>query len=556
MGFQWQATCKDCGVTFGYSDDSKILSEQRGQSPPERCPACRARHNRLTAVMGSSYFQPRLRAGFNATNLTPGLLGKLDHPPRKHEQIQIPSSFKPEMYGVSTENAKDVFKWFSEKTHQVVVVEGPTGSGKSTALPYYLLNPPDAVRSQFRPDLFTRDGQIVVTQPRIQAARRLSIHVGEDLYGTSIGAGFDVGFRYKNNPCSDWRCKLVYMTDGTLINWIVTSQLDSVSTIIIDEAHERSLNIDLILMLLKQRLAQYPHLKLIIASATIDTAMFRDYYNRGLPADSPTAAIVSFNEKRKHSITSYSADKLADKDMCPMPFWKDLKNDYMNNINKMPEYAARTAVQLLTNIENGKVYFEEEDDEDNSSRGDMLIFMHGEKAILDTVTYINDYVINNPLLANRVIALPLYAKLPQEEQDKALKNKKDITSIDFTDKIRVVVTTNVAETSLTVNGVRYVIDTGLKFEEEWKSVDSKKAVTCKMQSKAGCKQRHGRAGRETNGAAFWMYTQEQFDCFEEFSLPQVERTSLETLILSAKAAGIDDLNELQFLEEMHCEDDL
>ena len=128
------------------------------------------------------------------------------------------------------------------------------------------------------PQIFTRNGQILVTQPRIQAARNIPAYVAKVMHGSSIGAGFDVGFRHSNAPASDWRCKLVYVTDGTLINWIVTGQISNLSVIMIDEAHERSLNIDLILGLLKKLLPRYPHIKLVIASATIDHEKFIQYY--------------------------------------------------------------------------------------------------------------------------------------------------------------------------------------------------------------------------------------------------------------------------------------
>src|SRR5207245_792691 len=110
-----------------------------------------------------------------------------------------------------------------------------------------------------------------VTQPRIQATARIPMFVAERLHGSSLGPGFDVGYRHSNMPATDRRNKLVYLTDGTLINWILSGQIGNLSVIMIDEAHERSLNIDLILGLLKAHLPRYPHLKLIVASATIDS---------------------------------------------------------------------------------------------------------------------------------------------------------------------------------------------------------------------------------------------------------------------------------------------
>ena len=172
---------------------------------------------------------------------------------------------------MSDDDIRNIFQWFDNSNHQVAVVVGPTGSGKSTVLPYRLINPPLGIPE----DRFTRYGQVLITQPRIQATRNIPAFVAKDLYGSSIGSGFDVGFRYKNNPYSDWRNRLVYATDGTLINWIASGQIANLSVIMIDEAHERSLNIDLILGLLKKLLPRYPHLKLIVASATIDFGPLR-----------------------------------------------------------------------------------------------------------------------------------------------------------------------------------------------------------------------------------------------------------------------------------------
>ena len=298
MAKEWTVACKECGKPFGYSDYSYKVGANVGHSRPERCPDCRKIHNRQTAAMGLAYYDLKPRKGADTINLQAGHLGAITHPPREHKSHLIEGKFDPNEFGVSVDDIKTLFDWLSHPEHQVAIVVGPTGSGKSTALPYYMISPPEG----YSEDLFTRNGQIVITQPRIQATRNTPGFV-KDLFGSSIGSGFDIGFRYSNHPYSDWRNRLVYLTDGSLINWIVSGQISKLSVIMIDEAHERSLNIDLILGLLKKLLPRYPHLKLIIASATIDSDLFANYFGRD------KTKIVEFQGKRKHNVQEHYADE-------------------------------------------------------------------------------------------------------------------------------------------------------------------------------------------------------------------------------------------------------
>ena len=245
----------------------------RGLSRPEKCPERRKKHARESFSIGIPQIKIR-PLGKRRPNkeLTPGRLGRLSHPERIHEKVHREAKFgRPDVhidFGITDDDIHLLIEKLN--THQVAVVVGPTGSGKSTFLPYRLMVPPHGLAR----DIFTRYGQIVVTQPRIQATRNIAGFVARDLHGSSLGAGFDVGFRHSGEPASDWRNKLVFVTDGTLINWIVSGQISNLSVIMIDEAHERSLNIDLILGLLKRQLPRFPHLKLIIASATINAELF------------------------------------------------------------------------------------------------------------------------------------------------------------------------------------------------------------------------------------------------------------------------------------------
>ncbi|NMC34716.1 MAG: hypothetical protein GYA36_20015 [Veillonellaceae bacterium] len=511
MAKQWTVRCKDCGEEFGYSDWSNQISAERGQSRPERCPECRKKHNRQIGLMGLSYFNLKPRSNSDTSHLHPGQLGALSHPQREHTAIEIPSGFDPNKFGVTDDDIRAIFDWLSDPKHQVAVVVGPTGSGKSTALPFRLIHPPKGIPE----DRFTRYGQILITQPRIQATRNIPAYVAKDLYGSSLGSGFDIGFRYKNNPYSDWRNRLVYATDGTLINWIVDGKIANLSVIMIDEAHERSLNIDLILGLLKKLLPRYPHLKLIVASATIDSGLFINYF--GIE----TAKLIEFKGMRKYNVDTY--------------FFEESEKLPYDNLPKLlrniPNEVAKKVVWLLDEIANS-----------NKPSGDILAFLQGEKPIEQAVTLIRQAVKGNEKLSN-VDVFPLYTTLPQIEQDKALKKKPDPS------RRRVVVTTNVAETSLTVEDIVYVVDSGLINEAQWDAVSETKQVVTVRHSQAGCKQRWGRGGRVRDGQAYCLYTESQFNnLFPEFTTPQIQRSDLEPVILAAKAAGIDDLTTFDWIQ--------
>lgn len=515
MAKEWKVKCKDCPKVFGYSDYSYLKGEEKGQSRPERCPECRQKHNRQTGAMGIAYYNLKKIKNTDVSSIMPGQLGKLDHPKRPHTAKQIPSNYDPEKFGVTDENVKEVFQWLKPVNHQVAIVWGPTGSGKSTVFPYRLLFPPsdpDIDREQF-----TRYGQIVVTQPRIQATRNIPAFVAESLYGSNLGAGYDIGFRYREHPYSDWRNRLVYVTDGTLINWISSGQISNLSTIIIDEAHERSLNIDLILGLLKRLLPRYPHLKLIIASATINSNLFLEYFG------TDTAKVIYFEEKRKHNVQEYYQDP-------------NHKLPYENIAllrRCISKELATKVISLLKEIQMGK-----------RNPGDILGFLHGEKPIEEAVLYIRQAIISENILGKKVDVYPLYTSLPQELQNKALLEKPDAS------RYRVVITTNVAETSLTVEGIVYVVDSGLINQDKWSPDCQSKQVETVLHSKAGCQQRWGRAGRIKDGEAFGLYTKDQFkNLFLDYSKAQIERSALDQVILTAKAAGIDDFENFEWIEK-------
>jgi len=483
-----------------------------------------------------------------------------------------------------------------------------------------MVPPVEVNDSQF----LTRKGQIVITQPRVQATRGIPKFVAEQLHGSSLGPGFDVGFKHHNAAETDRRNQLVFVTDGTLINWIINEQLGSFSLIMIDEAHERSLNIDLILGLLKTRLPRYPHLKLIIASATIAAGEFIDYF--GGP------------EKVGHLVFGGIAKPVEDH------FSSRSILDYDNLVKKparaIDEVVAKAVTDKVFELLNEIVRI------GPTAEGDILAFLHSENSIDLASEQIKERIQKERSLSETEV-FKLYRSLPQPEQDKVLMNKaqviggkiihflrqrrkeksseipamlalvldartangiieviretgekekdsdlihlsidvahEDLTSGElaqlnrklssasgpylliatykahaqyrfspnkgrvFEDR-RVIISTNVAETSLTVDGVVYVVDSGIIKQTTWDPKTLTQRLVSKRHSQAGCKQRRGRAGRIRAGHAYYLYTAEQFEKFEEHTLPEIKRAPLEAVVLSAKAAGVADINSFPWFQ--------
>jgi hypothetical protein len=299
MAKEWEVLCKKCGKEkVRYSGMMYEKMEEFGQSRLEYCEKCRIELALQKMTMGAAYFSARMRPDADPAEVIPGELGMVYHPVRPHIEVEVPAKFDPKDFGATPDKVVELYNWFRIKGHQVAVVIGPTGSGKSTALPYWLVFPPEGVPKDF----FTRDGQILITQPRIMATTSIAEYLGI-LFGSSVGKGFDIGYRYSKDRNSD-RFNAAYLaTDGTLINMIKGGQLGDLSVVMVDEAHERSTNIDLILRLLKDQIPFYPHLKVLIVSATINKDLFLDYFGRDI------AIAIEFETKRKHSSTEIYRDE-------------------------------------------------------------------------------------------------------------------------------------------------------------------------------------------------------------------------------------------------------
>ena len=509
MTVEHKNKCKDCGKPIGISDATLGDVVRRGQSPPERCPDCLRKHSRETATMGAAYVD-LVPAGGPVTNLKPGRLGYLDRPPRGWSAAG--RQLEPDLnrYAIKDEGGDGVVEFLHGlDEHRVAIVVGPTGSGKSTLLPYRLLAPPTG----FDDDHFTRHGQVLVTQPRIPATIEIANYVARDLHGSSVGPGYDIGFLCSEQKKTDARNRLVYLTDGSLLNLIKRNELHRASVVVIDEAHERSINIDLILALMKRQLVIHPHLKLLIVSATIDTAAFRDFY-------APRFDVLDWEFP---GVQYDIEERYAETNECQEHLWPAL----------MPGRVAERAYEVLSAMADGR----------EARIGDVLAFLPGKYPIRSAIRSLEGLIEDDPELDGKVVVLPLYAELPSTERRRALapvSRRKD-------KRRRVIVATNVAETSLTVDGVVHVIDSCLVNRSTWDASSLLETVETFSHSQAGCRQRRGRAGRVQPGVWHCLLTREQFAGLERHTAPEIVRTPLEAVVLRAQTAGVPDVERLEWV---------
>ena len=386
--------------------------------------------------------------------------------------VQNPIVF-PESLPVSQRKA-EIEKLLSE--YQVIVVAGETGSGKTTQLPKMCL------------ELGLGNlGTIGHTQPRRIAARSVAARIAEELQ-TELGdlVGYKVRF---NDQISD-NTQIKLMTDGILLAEIQTDRfLNQYSCLIIDEAHERSLNNDFILGYLKQLLPRRPDLKVIITSATIDVERFSKHFNN--------APIIEVSGRTYPVEVRYR------------PVAEEDDQDQLQGIlNAVDELQAE-------------------------GRGDILIFMNGEREIRDTAEALQKQNLKHTEI------LPLFARLSAQEQNKIFYP----SSLN-----RIVLATNVAETSLTVPGIKYVIDPGTARISRYSYRTKVQRLPIEQISQASANQRKGRCGRVSEGICIRLYSEEDFNNRPEFTDPEILRTNLASVILQMTALGLDDIEAFPFVD--------
>jgi ATP-dependent helicase HrpA len=382
------------------------------------------------------------------------------------------------------------------RDHQVVIVAGETGSGKSTQLPKLCLEAGRGV-----------GGMIGHTQPRRVAARTIAERVADEL-GSKLGD--DVGYTVRFTDQVGDSTLVKVMTDGILLAEIQRDRmLRRYDTLIIDEAHERSLNIDFILGYLRQLLPQRPELKVIVTSATIDTARFADHFahlSHGAGSNVTVPAPVIEVTGRTFPVELR---------------YRPLVDDQSDADDRDQVQGIIDAVEELS----------------HEGPGDVLVFLSGEREIHDTA----DALRRLNLRSTEV--LPLYARLSSVEQHKIFERAPTGGP-----GRRIVLATNVAETSLTVPGVRYVVDTGSARISRYSRRLKVQRLPIEPVSQASANQRAGRCGRVAPGICIRLYSEDDFAARPEFTDPEILRTNLASVILQMTAIGLGDVARFPFLE--------
>src|SRR3984893_12782017 len=367
------------------------------------------------------------------------------------------------------------------RRNQVLIVAGDTGSGKSTQLPQYCL---ELGRGT--------DALIAHTQPRRLAARALAARIAEEV-GQPVGRS--VGFRVRFADQASDATRLLLMTDGLLLAELTSDPLlRRYDTVIVDEAHERTLNVDLLMGVLKRLLPRRPDLKVIVTSATLDVERISRFFD-----DAPIITVSG----RAHPIEGRCRERPEDAEDPDLP-------------------AAVLEAYRETAAEPGQI-----------GAGDVLVFLPGEREIHDV-----GELLQRELQAN-VEVLELYSRLSWEQQSKIFQRGQ---------RQRIVLATNVAETSITVPGIRTVIDSGLARISRYSPRNRLQRLPIEPISRASADQRKGRCGRLGPGLCLRLYPQADFDARAPFTEPEILRTNLAALLLRLAADGLGEAENFPFID--------
>jgi pre-mRNA-splicing factor ATP-dependent RNA helicase DHX16 len=370
------------------------------------------------------------------------------------------------------------------REHQVLIIEGETGSGKTTQIPQYLHQAG-----------FTKDGKkIGCTQPRRVAAMSVSARVAEEM---GVKLGNEVGYSIRFEDCTSERTVLKYMTDGMLLREFLTEpDLASYSVMIIDEAHERTLHTDILFGLIKDIARFRPDLKLLISSATLDAEKFSEFFD-----DAPIFRIPG----RRFPVHLY--------------YTKAPEADYI-------DACVVTVLQIHV----------------TQPLGDILVFLTGQEEIETAQELLVERTRKLGSKIRELMIVPIYANLPSDMQAKVFEKTPPGAR-------KVVIATNIAETSLTIDNIIYVIDPGFNKQNSYNARTGMESLIVVPVSKASANQRAGRAGRVAAGKCFRLYTAWAYQHeLEANSVPEIQRVNLGNVVLLLKSLGINDLIHFDFLD--------
>lgn len=398
-----------------------------------------------------------------------------------------------------TKHREEIVKAIEE--NQVVIVVGETGSGKSTQIPKMIL---EALTRIHQTDPSLTKFKIACTQPRRLAALSIATWIAHEM---EVSPGQEVGYKIRFDDDTTAGTIITVCTDGILLQEMKGDGLLSrYDAVLVDEAHERNLNIDFLLGLIKdiqgkRRVAGLAELKILITSATFDAGKFADFFAE--------LNVDARGKLRKIPVVNVSGR------LFPVDI-KYVDVEYRDDL-------FRTIGQLVKEIADG------------GEKGDVLIFMPGEAEIFQTIREID-------MLGRGVSikCLPLYSRLSMDDQE--------LIYADFSGKIKIVVATNLAETSLTVPGIKYVIDAGTARQTDFNFRTGIGSLEIKSISQASAIQRAGRAGRVQAGTCIRLYSEEDFAAREKYTKPEIQRSDLSSVVLHMLLMGIKDLLGFSFID--------
>ncbi|CAK9295337.1 unnamed protein product [Gordionus sp. m RMFG-2023] len=425
------------------------------------------------------------------------LPGTRPRPPKDLTGDKI-SQAKPEIQISKKENIREtrkslpIYSYRQElldaiEQHQILIVEGETGSGKTTQIPQYL----------YEAGYTSNDTKVIgCTQPRRVAAMSVAARVAKE---TSFRLGNKVGYSIRFEDCTTPGTTIIkYMTDGILLReFLNTPDLSEYNVLIIDEAHERTLHTDILFGLVKDVARFRPDLKLLISSATLDAQKFSQFFD-----DAPIFRIPG----RRYPVDIY--------------YTKAPEADYL-------EACVITALQIHVT---------------QPVPGDILVFLSGQEEIEVVQEILIEKCRKLGSKINELIILPIYSNLPSEMQAKIFEPTPPHAR-------KVILATNIAETSLTIDGVIYVIDPGFCKQKSYNARSGLESLVVIPISKASANQRAGRAGRVAAGKCFRLYTSWAYNNeLPDDSIPEIQRTNLGNVVLLLKSLGIDDLLRFDFMD--------
>eukprot|EP00403_Amphidinium_massartii_P048232 CAMPEP_0178463930 /NCGR_PEP_ID=MMETSP0689_2-20121128/50585_1 /TAXON_ID=160604 /ORGANISM="Amphidinium massartii, Strain CS-259" /LENGTH=1200 /DNA_ID=CAMNT_0020090825 /DNA_START=30 /DNA_END=3630 /DNA_ORIENTATION=- len=491
----------------GAANDDRVASSNRGSSSLNRAQRMAAGLPRPLDRQLRQNFSIALSAGWRAREedgARGGQLGPtlLKHVVQLYEDFMAFQGLKKLQQNLATLPIAQQRKAIVEavQQHPIVLIAGDTGCGKSTQVPQYLME------AGFR--------RTLVTQPRRLAAVSLARRVAHERLEPRGSKGSVVGHQVRFDSSRSSRTRILFVTEGILLRLLEADvEVRDFNVIIVDEVHERNITTDILLALLAKVVEERrDDLKLVLMSATLQKSLFMEFFQL------PEAAVITVPGRCYPVETEFM--ELPNESEC-------IRNDIVRRPKKQAEFDSGPYIAVLQKIE---------DQIKSDERGDVLIFLPGVREIDALVAAISEFSAKK----RRWLPLPLHSQLPVEQQDKAF----DIAPPGMR---KVVMATNIAETSVTLDGVRFVIDSGKMREMDVDCVSAVQHLQERWVSRASADQRKGRAGRTGPGRCIRLFSEKLFNRLDPFAAPEIRRAALESPLLQVLALGFD-LMEVHFPE--------